>query len=129
MVMATITLEVPDELAQRLEGVGGRLPALLTYALDLAGFPGTLVSGQPSMAWNEVLEFLGKSPEPSEILDFKLSDMAQDRVEELLELNSMGTLTPQEADELDTFVQIDHLFIMLKAHLRQTGYERPGSPR
>ncbi|MCA9867546.1 MAG: hypothetical protein KIS95_08195 [Anaerolineae bacterium] len=38
--MATITLEVPDELAQRLEGVGDGLPWLLMYALDLAGIPG-----------------------------------------------------------------------------------------
>ena len=116
--MATITLEVPDELAERLRTVGGNLPDLLSYALDVAGIPGSSISGELSSPWNEALEFLGRSPEPAEILAFKLSDEAQDRLEELLDANREETLTPQERDELDAFLQIDHLFIMLKAHLR-----------
>lgn len=36
-------------------------------------------------------------------------------------LNREESLTPQEQEELDTFLQLDHLFIMLKAYLRQAG--------
>ena len=118
--MATITLEVPDELAQRLEGVGGRLPALLAYALDIAGIPGSSIAPDYSPLWGEVIEFLGGGPSPEEILLFKISDTAQERLEDLLYLNREETLTPQEQDELDAFAQIDHLFILLKAYLRQT---------
>lgn len=67
--------------------------------------------------WSEVIEFLGSAPSREEILAFKISDAAQERLEDLLYLNREETLTPQEKDELDTFIQVDHLFIMLKAYL------------
>ena len=64
--MATITLEVPDELAQRLEVVGEGLPWLLMYALDLAGIPGSsILPGTPS-PWDEGLAFLGGRPKTKE---------------------------------------------------------------
>lgn len=115
--MATITLEVPDELAQRLGNMEGRLPALLSYALDIAGIPGSSIAPEHSSVWSEVIEFLGSAPSREEILAFKISDAAQERLEDLLYLNREETLTPQEKDELDTFIQVDHLFIMLKAYL------------
>ncbi len=117
--MATITLEVPDELAQRLESMGGRLPALLAYALDMAGIPGGSIASENAPLWSEVIEFLGRGPSPEEILAFKISDGAQERLEDLLYLNREETLTPQEQDELEAFAQIEHLFILLKAYLRQ----------
>jgi len=55
-----------------------------------------------------------------EILDYKISDEGQERLETLLDTNREGTLTPPERDELEEFLQINHLFIMLKAHLRAT---------
>ncbi len=119
--MATITLEVPDELARRLEDVGGRLPDLLTYALDAWGMPGSAMPIDRSFLWDEVVEFLASEPTREEILAYKISDSAQDRLEELLYLNREETLTPKEQDELDTFLQLDHLFIMLKAHLHRAG--------
>ena len=117
--MATITVEVPDKLAQRLESVRGRLPALLDYALDMSGIPGSSIAPENSPFWSEVIEFLAGGPGPEEILAFKISDDAQERLEDLLYLNREETLTPQEQDELDAFAQIDHLFIMLKAYSRQ----------
>ena len=117
--MATITVEVPDKLAKRLESVRGRLPALLDYALDMAGIPGSSIAPENSPFWSEVIEFLASGPGPEEILAFKISDDAQERLEDLLYLNREETLTPQEQDELDAFAQIDHLFIMLKAYSRQ----------
>lgn len=119
--MATITLEVPDELARRLEDIGGRLPDFLTYALDVAGIPGGSMPAERSYLWNEVIEFLASEPSREEILNYKISDVAQDRLEELMYLNREESLTPQEQEELDTFLQLDHLFIMLKAYLRQAG--------
>lgn len=116
--MATITLEVPDELALRLQSVGANLPNFLNYALDLAGISRNSVLREVSSPWNEALEFLAGAPAPDEIIAYKMSEEAQDRLEELLDLNREGSLTPQEEDELDAFLQIDHLFIMLKAHVR-----------
>lgn len=116
--MATITLEVPDELAEQLEGVDD-LPSVLAYAIDLAGLPRKSVAPGSSPHWNEVLDFLSASPGSDEILDFKISDSAQDRLEELLHLSRERELTPHERDEMDAFLAIDHLFVMLKARLRE----------
>ncbi len=121
MLMATITLEVPDEVARQLEDVGENLPGLLTYALDLAGLTRQKTSNNldRQSPWNEVFAFLSGAPTVDEILDYKISDESQDRLEELLDLNREGDLTQQENDELDVFAEIDHMFILLKAYLRQ----------
>ena len=47
--MTTITLEVPDALAQQLHRIGDRLPARLAYALDVSGIPTGEVA--PRTAW------------------------------------------------------------------------------
>jgi hypothetical protein len=98
------------------------LPAFLSYALDINGMPVSEMPsrGESSPAWSEVLDFLMQAPEPSEIIDFKLSTSTQERLEELLDLHREGSLTPPERAELDNFLQINHLFILLKARARQT---------
>lgn len=118
MLMATITLEVPEKLARRLENVGDGLPSLLSYALDMAGIPGTEIEPKKSYLWDEVLDFLGSRPEAQEILAYRISDEAQERLELLLDLNREGSLTPEEREELDEFLRIDHFFSMWKAHVR-----------
>lgn len=121
MAMATITFEVPDELAKQLEDVGDGLSGLLAYALELAGLPRRInpYDSSQQSPWNEVFAFLGGEPTVDEILEFKISDEAQERLEELLEINREGALSHQENDELDAFIEVDHMFIMLKAYLRQ----------
>jgi hypothetical protein len=120
--MTTITLEIPDELAQRLNLIGDQLPALLSYALDVSGMPVAEVmpGSKSSPVWLEAIDFLARTSEPVEIVNFKLSPAAQDRLEELLDLHREGTLMPQERAELDSFLQINHLFILLKARAQQT---------
>ncbi len=71
-----------------------------------------------NQAWGEVLEFLAQVPDVQSILDFKLSDKLQDRIEELLFLGSEGTQTPQEREELDGYIQVIQFFDLLKAQLR-----------
>lgn len=115
--MATITLEVPDELAARLEQIGDQLPEVLAAVLynQTLNMPDdAFVANQ---AWREVIEFLAQAPDVQDILDFKLSDAVQDRIEELLFLGSAGTQAPQERAELDGYVQVIQFFDLLKAHL------------
>lgn len=116
----TITLEVPDELANRLTPVRNQLPLLLAVALELVGGPGDgpALSDPTALIVAEIIEFLAQGPTSSEILAFKVSRQAQDRLEELLDKNREGALTPQEKAELDTNQQINHLLILLKARAR-----------
>lgn len=116
----TITLEVPDELASRLTPVKNQLPLLLAFALDLFGIPedGPVLSDTTSPLITEIIEFLAQGRTYSEVLAFKVSSQAQERLEELLDKNREDVLTPQEKGELDTYQQINHLLILLKARAR-----------
>ena len=116
--MATITLEVPDELAQRLEGMSDRLPLLLATLIDSDDFPLPAEIGIQSRPWIEIIQFLGRPPDVEEILEFQLSDELQDRLEELLLLKNEGLLTAAESSELDTIMQVVRFFNLLKASLR-----------
>jgi hypothetical protein len=119
--MATITLQIPDELAQRLEPLQNRLPELLWQILELTKNPTTIEpeinthSGDIPAVYQEVLDFLIKSPIPQEIVNFKVSQQAQIRLQILLDKNRESILNPMEIEELDVYEQLEHLIILLKA--------------
>jgi hypothetical protein len=119
--MAIITLQIPHELAQRLEPLQNRLPELLWQLLELTKKPTTIEqeisthSGDIPTVYQEVLDFLIKSPIPQDIVNFKVSQQAQTRLQTLLDKNRESTLNPMEIAELDVYEQLEHLMILLKA--------------
>lgn len=119
--MAELTIQVSDELAQRLEPLQNRLPELLWQLLDVANLPTNIsktVQTEPTdipLVYQEVLDFLIKRPTPEEIIAFKVSLQAQSRLEELLERNRSATLNSMELAELDVYEQLEHMMILLKA--------------
>lgn len=119
--VAKLTIQIPDELAGRLEPLQSRLPQLLWLLLD-ADVQQT--SEQPkvnaqtveiSEVYQEVLDFLIKRPTPEEIIAFKVSSQAQMQLEALLEKNRSASLTQMELAQLDVYEQLEHLMILLKA--------------
>ena len=68
--------------------------------------------------FDEVTDFLGSRPTPEEIINFKPSNFLNERLHALLDKNQEGEITPDERAELDHFLQIDHLFTILKAKAR-----------
>lgn len=119
--MTTITLEVPDELAVRLAPVRQKLPGLLSQALELEAAETLILEesdGTNQPVFQETLNFLTSGPTPEQILMFKASPTAQERLEELLDKNRDEGLTEEEETELDVFEQVNDLMILLKAHAR-----------
>lgn len=120
--MTTIILDVPDELAERIQQVGQQLPQLLHYTMNIAGIPeadGYAASTATiSPFLQEVADFLVGSPTPAQIVAFKASGEAQARVEELLDRNREESLTPQERSELDAIQSTNHLLMLLKIRAR-----------
>lgn len=119
--MKTITVDVPDELAGRLASVQAQLPGLLSFALDLLGIE-SATSTYPTQNFpilREMIDFLVQGPSYSQIIKFKISPDAQERLEELLEINREGALSLQEQAELDVYQQVDHFMILLKARARK----------
>lgn len=122
--MAELTIQVPDELAQRLEPFRDRLPELLTRVVEtiiLSStsegilFPSVANPTDAPVAYAEVLDFLITRPTPEEIAAFKVSVEAQERIRTLLDKNREGTLTETETAELDLYEQLEHMMILLKA--------------
>jgi len=124
--MTTITLEVPDELAARLDSLRERLPDLL--AKMLASPPAkktsqTLKSGELAPVYRETIDFLASGPTLEQIKAFRISTAAQERLEELLDKNREEGLTEAESGELDIYQLVHNAMVLLKAR----AYSGPSS--
>jgi len=119
-LMTTLTLEIPDDLAEQIRLVKHRLPELLSKALSSTEMPLTVPAPrQPHPAFDEMLDFLASGPTSEKLLVFKVSPKTQKRLETLLDKNKEESLSKEENDELDVFQQVNHIFILLKARTRQ----------
>lgn len=119
--MTTITLEVPDYLATRIESLREQMPSLLATLLGASPAEKTsqaLVAAAIHPVYREMLDFLATSPSPQQIIEFKISDDAQERLEELLEKNREEGLSVEETAELDVYELVHHSMLRLKAQAR-----------
>ncbi|MEM9776164.1 MAG: hypothetical protein AAF902_16420 [Chloroflexota bacterium] len=112
--MVQMTMQVPDELAKRIEPISMWVPTILE--LSLIGFK-TLATTTAS----EVIEFLSQNPSPQDVLNYHVSDKGQARLQRLLTLNEAGQLSEDETAELDELHKLEHVVVMLKARIMQEG--------
>jgi hypothetical protein len=120
--MAQITIDIPDELAQRLAPFEGQFSDLFTrlIANTLLGQPGPTQPEtgsspvQSAALYQEILDFLVSRPTSRQILNFKVSGLVQSRLQALLAQNRQTTLTASECAELDLYEQLDTLMGLLK---------------
>jgi hypothetical protein len=105
--VAKITLEIPDELSEKLAEVGDRLPELLALSLQQPPLPARI--------YQYILNFVTNYPTPEAIMNFRPTEEMQQRLQTLLTRNLTGQLTSLESQELDEYERIEHLIIMLKA--------------
>ncbi len=113
--MTTITLEVPDELAAQFKIDPALLPEFVREAVAakltrLSQSSTGIASPQP--VHQEIINFLASSPTLEQVIAFKLSDAAQERLEDLLDRNGEAELTPKERLELDKYLQYRHVMIL-----------------
>jgi hypothetical protein len=120
--MAQLTIEISDDLAQRLAPFQNQLPELFarliaTILLDKhASPPGLPVAHFAELPpiYVEVLDFLVTRPTSEQIVAFKVSENAQIRLRELLDKNRNMCLSPSETAELNTNERLDELMTLLK---------------
>jgi hypothetical protein len=106
--MVQMTMSISDELAERIKSMGPWLPTVLE--LSLIGFQ-TVATATAT----EVIQFLSKEPSPQDVLNYHVSERAQERLRRLLALNEAGMLSEAEQLELDELQRIEHVVVMLKA--------------
>ena len=116
--MTAITLEVPDDLATQLQCDPALLPGLLQEVVNAklarVASPATH-EASASPVYQEIMDFLATSPTPEALIAFKISEVAQERLEDLLDKHREATLTPDERVELEMYRQLNHLVIRLQA--------------
>lgn len=68
--------------------------------------------------YEELVQFIA-SLGPRDVLDFKPSEAARQRVWDLIERQKAGPLPGDEKSELDHYLEIEHLMRLAKARSRQ----------
>ena len=68
-------------------------------------------------AYDEIATFFARGPSPHEIVAFQLSEETTARIRDLLEKNSAGTLTQDEADELEQVGQLNRMLLLIRSRI------------
>src|SRR5215212_6479644 len=105
--MATVTIEVPDELSELVAQAGNRLPELLAQSLKEPALP--------AHVYRYVLDFLAGRPTPEQLAAFGPTREMVARLRTLLGRESSGEITPAEKAELDEYERLEHLIVMIKS--------------
>lgn len=106
-----ITLDLPDDLAARLNTVQDKIPQILEFGLrKLESQPTTMFS-----ELEDVLEFLAGLPTPEETLALRASDTLQTQINELLEKSKAVGLSPAEEKLWQSYEYAEHLVRIAKA--------------
>lgn len=119
--MAKLIIQIPDELAQRLEHLRNRLLELLSQLLDSTDSSSSSLAiltanlQEITQVYLEVLGSLMARPIPQDFVTFKVSPEAQERLRSLLDKNQEGTLAESEITELGVYEQLEHVMILIKA--------------
>ncbi|MDQ2842867.1 MAG: hypothetical protein M3Y72_17875 [Acidobacteriota bacterium] len=70
-------------------------------------------------AYLELIDFIAGGSTPEQVLTFRPSADAQQRVEALLARAKEDSLSPDEETELDHFFQLEHILRVAKARAEQ----------
>ena len=110
--MALITVEIPDDLALKLENQPNQLQTIIALGLSK-------ISPSGSGLYAEVVDFLSKGPTAAEISQFKPSPESEERIRHLLDKNRQGLLAVGEMAELDQIQALNHLMTLIKTRARK----------
>ena len=70
-------------------------------------------------AYEEIIEFIAAGTQPDTVAAFKASEETKARVNQLIDLEKQGALTPEETSQLEHYLQIEHLMRLAKARAHQ----------
>jgi hypothetical protein len=115
--MTTITLEVPDELAAQFKIAPAALSALIREAVASKMARISPRNNGDELArpiYQEIIDLMTSGPTADQLIAFKISEAAQERLEELLHKNREEELTAEEKAELNTYLRLSQYVTKLK---------------
>jgi hypothetical protein len=106
-----ITIEVPNDLGQKLQQFRDRLPEVLARGLYELMAETSQVQDE-----NAIVELLVSQPSPQQVLAIRPSPELQARVSELLDRNKRGELSRHGEAELERCLMLEHVVRLAKAY-------------
>lgn len=70
-------------------------------------------------AYDEVIDFIAAGSAPGDVVAFRPSEEAKERVRHLIEREKSATLSPAEKSELEHYMQLEHIMRLAKARARR----------
>jgi hypothetical protein len=111
--MPVLTLELSEQLYERVKPFSRRLPAVLEVSLFSLKNPAC-------EAASKFMDILTSNPSEQAVGTYKLSEVFQERVEALLEKNRVSLLTQEETTELDDYLGLEHVIRVVKARCKNS---------
>ena len=68
--------------------------------------------------YSEMIDLIAQGGGPASVIAFRPSDAAQEQVYEMIERKRDGTLTPEEANQLLHYTELEHILRMAKIRAR-----------
>ncbi len=72
-----------------------------------------------SPIYEEIIDFLAAGTTPDSLVAFRPSEAAKQRVEELISREKTASLTLEETNELNYYIQLEHIMRLAKARARR----------
>jgi hypothetical protein len=70
-------------------------------------------------AYEEVIDFIAAGSNPNSVVAFRPSESTRARVADLLVRGKTESLNPEEASELEHYLQLEHIMRLAKARAKQ----------
>jgi hypothetical protein len=70
-------------------------------------------------AYEEIIDFFAAGTTPKSLIDFQPSEVAKERVADLIFREKTGDLTADKKAELDHYLMLEHLLRLAKARVYQ----------
>lgn len=70
-------------------------------------------------AYEEIVDFIAAGASPQNVVAFRPSETAKERVADLMLREKTASLLPDEKSELDHYLQLEHLMRLAKARARR----------
>ncbi|MFQ4146272.1 hypothetical protein [Chlorogloeopsis sp. ULAP02] len=70
---------------------------------------------QTTKVYDEIIDFIASGTTPQSVVNFKISEAAQERLEDLVYRHKMGELTSEDKKELDHFLTLEYIMTLAKA--------------
>src|SRR5438093_3098553 len=106
-----VTIEIPDELAEKLESERERLAEIIQLGLNELSWLEHEVEHCPLA--EEMVAFLARRPTPEDMIAFRPSEGSVARGRELLEKNRDNSLSLEERRELESMARLNRFFMEL----------------